>query len=207
MPLSNISAGIYYFRERINRGMQLEEIIAPFYPLPESSKKALLAKARTVAFQKGAILMRANRLETVFYFIGRGLVRAYADSANGEVTFWFGMEGSPVLSMKNYILGERSYETMEVLEESVLYAFDHADLSDLYQTDVHLANWGRKLMEYELYKTEERLIAMQFKTAQERYTDLLTQQPELLRRVQLGYIASYLGMSQVSLSRIRADMR
>ncbi len=88
-----------------------------------------------------------------------------------------------------------------------MYQIDVAQLKLLYAQDVHLANWGRKLAEQELIKTEERLIAMQFKTAQQRYHDLLSSRPELLLRVQLGYIASYLGMSQVSLSRIRAGQQ
>jgi CRP-like cAMP-binding protein len=117
------------------------------------------------------------------------------------------MEGAPVLPMKSYISGEKSYESIELLEDCKLYAFNINDLKALYEQDVHLANWGRKLAEYELVKTEERLISMQFKTAQERYADLIKTQPQLLLRVQLGHIASYLGMSQVSLSRIRADLR
>ena len=80
-------------------------------------------------------------------------------------------------------------------------------LNHLFSEDIHIANWGRKFAEQELMKTEKRLIAQQFKTATERYQDLIDNSPELLQRVQLSYIASYLGITQVSLSRIRANLK
>jgi CRP-like cAMP-binding protein len=187
--------------------MNIDQIITGLYVLPEPSKAALKAKAKECTFPKGHLLLKAHSVEKSMYFIAKGVVRAYADAPGGQITFWFGMEGAPVLPMKSYISGEKSYESIELLEDCKLYAFNINDLKALYEQDVHLANWGRKLAEYELVKTEERLISMQFRTAQERYADLIKTQPQLLLRVQLGHIASYLGMSQVSLSRIRADLR
>lgn len=185
--------------------MNIENIIAQLYPLPEQSKMALKAIFIEVTHPKGHVLLKEDCIEENIYFIKRGVVRAYSNVANGQVTFWFGLEGAAVLSMNSYISGKKSYERIELLEDCDLYKINILELRSLYEKDVHLANWGRKLAEQELVKTEERLIAMQFKTAQERYLDLMKDQPALLLRVQLGYIASYLGMSQVSLSRIRAD--
>ncbi|MBS7566710.1 Crp/Fnr family transcriptional regulator [Mucilaginibacter sp. Bleaf8] len=187
--------------------MDIDKIIATLYVLPEPSKAALIATAKQVTYPKGYILLKADRIEKNIYFIKKGVVRAYSDAPGGQVTFWFGVEGAPVLSMKSYITGEKSYENIELLEDCEFFELNIASLKALYEKDIHLANWGRKLAEHELVKTEERLIAMQFKTAQERYMDLIGSQPALLLRVQLGYIASYLGMSQVSLSRIRAGLK
>jgi CRP-like cAMP-binding protein len=187
--------------------MNIDKIIEQIYPLPEHSKTALMMKVEEITYPKGHILLKADCIEKNLYFIKRGIVRAYSATANGQVTFWFGVEGSPVLSMNNYISGKKSYENIELLENCDLYKINISELIALYEKDLHLANWGRKLAEQELVHTEERLISMQFKTAQERYADLIKDHPELLLRVQLGYIASYLGMSQVSLSRIRADHR
>jgi len=187
--------------------MDLDKIINSLYVLPESSKAALLAQAKLVSFSKGHILLKAECIESRIYFIKKGIVRAYMDALNGPVTFWFGTEGAPVLPMRSYVSDEKTYENIELLEDCELYEFAISALRLLYTKDVHLANWGRKLAEYELVKTEERLIAMQFKSAQDRYIDLINDHPEILLRAQLGHVASYLGMSQVSLSRIRADLR
>ncbi len=75
-----------------------------------------------------------------------------------------------------------------------------------YATNLEIANWGRKLAEIELIKTEERFISRQLGTAIDRYKKLLEENPSLINRVQLGYIASYLGISQVTLSRIRTEI-
>jgi hypothetical protein len=61
-------------------------------------------------------------------------------------------------------------------------------LEDLYQSDIHIANWGRKLAELELIKTEERFIARQFRTASERYHQELHIHPDLIQRVQLDIL-------------------
>jgi CRP-like cAMP-binding protein len=187
--------------------MDTNQLIDLVYLLPPASKAVLSASVKEITLPKGHILLRSDCIEKHIYFIRKGVVRAYLDAPDKQVTFWFGMEGSPVLPMKSYVSDEKNYESIELLEDCELCEFSISSLRTLYKTDVDLANWGRKLAEQELIKTEERLIAMQFKTAQERYIDLINQQPEILLRVQLGYIASYLGMSQVSLSRIRAELR
>lgn len=187
--------------------MILDNILDRFYKLPDASKASVKELIKEISLPKGHMLLRANKVEHYIYLIGEGIVRAYADTPNGLVTFWFGKEGDVALSMQNYISGEKSYEDIELLEDCKLYRIDIRKLKALYELDIHLANWGRKFTEHELMRTEERLIAMQFKTAEERYTDLINNNPELLLRVQLGHIASYLGISQVSLSRIRATRR
>lgn len=109
--------------------------------------------------------------------------------------------------MRSYVDNQKGYENIELLEDSILYKLDFIALSRLFTEDIHIANWGRKFAEQELLKTEERLIARQIKTALERYKELIKNNPELLQRIQLSYIASYLGITQVSLSRIRAKLR
>ena len=106
--------------------------------------------------------------------------------------------------MKSYVSNQRGYENIELLEECEVRK---RALHELFCKDIHIANWGREFAEKELLKTEERFIGRQFKTSLERYRDLMNHTPDLLQRVQLGYIASYLGITQVSLSRIRAKFR
>lgn len=187
--------------------MELDEIIDGVYPMPPASKAALKEKVTEVSLPKGHILLKAGTVEKSIFFIKKGIVRAYSDTANSQVTFWFGKEGDTVISMKSYVAGEQGYENIELLEDGELYRIDAHALETLFTTDIHIANWGRKFAEHELLKTEERLISRQFKSATERYTDLLHHTPYLLQRVSLGHIASYLGIIQASLSRIRAEIK
>lgn len=187
--------------------MEIEAILDKIYTLPEFSKRSLINNIVEVEYTKGHRLFGANRVERDIYFIKKGIVRAYIYSDDNEVTFWFGKEGDTVVSMKSYVNNEKSYENIELLEDCVLYKLNVGELYRYFSTDIHIANWGRKFAEQELLKTEERLIARLFGKATERYVELIKNTPELLQRVQLSYIASYLGITPVSLSRIRAKLK
>ncbi|MCY0968503.1 Crp/Fnr family transcriptional regulator [Chryseobacterium wangxinyae] len=187
--------------------MNIDDIIDRIYPLPTVSKEKLKKYIIEVKRPKGFRLMESDKVITKVYFLKKGIVRAYASTENNDITFWFGTEGEPIVSMKSYVDEKPGYESIELLEDCELYQLETKKLFQFFNEDIHIANWGRKFAERELVKTEELIISRQYKTALERYKDLLKEKPYLLQRVQLGHIASYLGITQVSLSRIRAEIR
>jgi len=187
--------------------MEIDKILTQIYDLPEDSLAKLIRCIDEVSYPRKHILLKADAVEKTMYFIKKGIVRAYSYQNETEITFWFGKEGEAIISMKSYVANLPGYENIELLEDSTLYRIHTHELQALFNDDIHIANWGRKFAEQELIKTEERLIARQFRTAAERYTELLQNHPDLLQRVSLGHIASYLGIAQVSLSRIRAEIR
>ncbi|PKB15181.1 Crp/Fnr family transcriptional regulator [Flavobacterium sp. 5] len=187
--------------------MTIDQILDNIYILPENSKLVIKDYITEKKHPKGYILLNTNKVEDSIYFLKKGIVHAYINSINQKITFWFGKEGDPVISMRSYVANQKGYEEIELLEDCELYEINTQNLQDLYEKDIHIANWGRKFAEKELIKTEERLISKQFRTATERYKEIIRDNPDLLQRVQLGYIASYLGITQVTLSRIRADIK
>jgi CRP-like cAMP-binding protein len=174
-------------------------------PLEEIHLNMLVTQLKKIQFPKNQLIIKAGKLEPSLYFIEQGIARAYLDDRDHRITFWFGMEGDVILSYNSYINASPGYENIELLEQSIVYELNTSVLQQLYQQYPSLANWGRKLAEMELIRTEERYIASLFKTAKQRYTELLALYPTLIQRVPLGHIASYLGVSQVTLSRIRAE--
>ncbi|REC44051.1 Crp/Fnr family transcriptional regulator [Chryseobacterium pennipullorum] len=187
--------------------MNIDQILDQIYLLPETSKASLKNHIIELSYPKGFCLMEANKVIPYVYFIRKGIARAYSSTAENDITFWFGCEGQTVISMKSYVQEQPGYESIELLEDCDLYRLETANLQKLFNEDIHIANWGRKLAESEMIKSEELIISRQFKTSLERYKDIILYQPELLQRVQLGHIASYLGITQVSLSRIRAEIK
>ncbi len=187
--------------------MTIDQILDNIYSIPDSSKSLVKEYITLETYPKGHIIINADKVEPDIYFIKTGIARAFSNSGDNEITFWFGREGSTVLSMMSYISNEKGYEDIELLEDSELYQIKSSDLQNLFNKDIHIANWGRKFAEKELVKTEQLFISRQTKTATERYIDLLEKTPHLVQRVQLRYIASYLGITQVSLSRIRAEIK
>lgn len=183
--------------------MDIYYILNQIYILPKSSANLLKNYVSLLNCPKGHMLITAGRVERKLYFIKKGIVRAFSESEKGETTFWFGEEGETAISMKGYVQNERGYENIQLLEDCELYELNIKDLNSLYENDIHIANWGRKFAENEILKMECRMISRELLEATERYKVLLINSPNLVRRVPLKHIASYLGITQVSLSRIR----
>ncbi|UKT63482.1 Crp/Fnr family transcriptional regulator [Pedobacter mucosus] len=159
---------------------------------------------KCVAYPKGKILIHAEKIESYFYILESGIARAYSDGENQQITFWFGQSGDVLFSFNSYINSKAGYESIELLEDSKLYQIKLNDLFSLYNCNLEIANWGRKVAERELIATEQRLIDRSFKGAAKRYQEFTEQSPDLIKKVALKHIASYLGVTQVTLSRIRA---
>ena len=170
-----------------------------------NSLSKLVPLLKKEIYPKGHLLIREGKTERSLFFLEKGTARAFCIQEDKEVTFWFGSEGDILLSLNSYFADKPGYESIELLEESVVYRISHSQLQDLYLAETDLANWGRKLAESEFIKADQRFISQQFKPAAERYREFVESYPDLLKRIQLGHIASYLGISQVTLSRIRGE--
>ena len=171
---------------------------------PGSINDKLQALGNEISYPQGHILFNADRTERNIYIIKQGMARAYIEADGKDITIWFGQENDVILSANGYVNGEKGYETMELLEDSILYKINLAQLSERYKTDIEICNWARQLIEKEFVRTEHHLISVLSLPAAERYAQLLNEKPEILQRVQLRHIASYLGVSPEHLSRIRA---
>ena len=186
--------------------MDIKEIINQRYAMPDASLDKL-RQCLEVSYPKGFQVLEYGKIEKDILFIKKGIVRADTSVEGKEITFWVGKEGATIVSMKGYVNDEPGYETMELMENSVFYVLERKKLKELFLKDLHIANWGRRYAEMELLAAEERLISMLSAVASERYHELLEKEPDLLQRLPLGSIATYLGITQASLSRIRAQIK
>lgn len=187
--------------------MDIESIFNNIYRLTPAALAMMVGISEELELPKGKLLLRANRIEDHIYFLKSGIARAFSAKRERDVTFWFGKEGEALLSMRSYVDRLPGYENIELIEDCQVYKINSSTLQDLFQKDLSIANWGRKFAEREIIKTERRLINLQIGTATERYAELLEESPYLIQRIPLNYIASYLGISAVSLSRIRAEIK
>ncbi len=186
--------------------MNIIDILDDIYPIPESSKQAILEKVSEITYPKNYILFQPEKKGEKFYFIKEGLIRAFTKIEDKEITFWFGREGDISFPLLTLHSNQKGYEYVQLLEDTTFYEININDLHQLYATDLHLSNWGRKFAERESIRYESFFITRQFKSSLEKYTELITDYPDILQRVPLGIIASYLGINQVSLSRIRSQV-
>ena len=175
--------------------------------LPGNVGKQLASIVTAMRYPRGHVLFSRDKPERNIYIIGQGIVRAYTEGDGKDVTIWFGLEGDVIISARGYVYGEKGYETMELLEDAVLYRIEWQGLFELYHHAIEVCNWARQLLEREFVKTEQRLISHLSETASERYLRLTREKPGIVRRVQLQYIASYLGITSEHLSRIRGKKK
>lgn len=179
----------------------------PGHPVPEALAARLAPLSERMRYPRGHVLFGSHRTERHIYLIREGLARAFVESDGREVTIWLGQENDVIISAQGYVYGRRGYETMELLEDSVLDRIRLGPLRELLHRDIDACNWARRMIEREFVRTEQRLIFNLAVPAAERYREFVRSRPGLLRRVQLQHIASYLGMTPEHLSRIRAAER
>jgi CRP-like cAMP-binding protein len=134
----------YNFAHRIQqRIMDIKEIINQRYAMPDASLDRLRQCLTEVSYPKGFHVLESGKIEKDIFFIKKGIVRAYTSVDGKEITFWVGKEGATLVSMKGYVNDEPGYETMELMEDSVLYVLERKKLKELFSEDLHIANWGR----------------------------------------------------------------
>ena len=187
--------------------MDLREGLHKIFPIPDDEVQKILDIAEVISIAKHTILIDQNRTNKYIYFLSEGICRIYYPKQDKEVILDFSFPGDIILPLNSYVHGIATYEIVESLESCQIFRIPIDKLQSLYENSLPIANWGRKLAELETLKIEERLIQSLFKSASERYDDLLHKAPKLLHRIKLGFIASYLGVSQVTLSRIRANIK
>ena len=159
-----------------------------------------------VRLSKGSFLIKQGQHCEHIYIIEDGFARIFSIIEYKEITTLFAKENDIITSTYSLFTKKRSNESIEVLEDSVLIKINYDELINLCKQYPELFNLYRIVMEKYYLLLEERTLSLQFDTALERYQKLLSQFPFLLQRASLGQIASYLGMSPVTLSRMRGKV-
>lgn len=177
------------------------------YPLPDEEIQVLLEHTEQIVLPKGSRITTAGKVECYTYFIVEGLARGFFTQEGKDITIWFASVGMALLSMNGYVYGKAGYENIELLEESKLLRIRNEQLNVLFETYNGLANLGRRMSDVVVLKLERLFMERNFMPAAWRYHSLVEHEPEILKKVPLRHIASYLGISQVSLSRIRAGVQ
>lgn len=178
--------------------------IRQYCHLDNSSLESLGEALKPVELEKGSLLITEGKTCQHVYFLEKGCLRGYYNLDGREITYWFAFENNFVTSLLSFVTQKPGMENIQLLEDCKLWAVTHSDLQDLYEKHADINTLGRVMNERYYVMLEERFVSNHFKEARDRYENLITQSPHILQRVPLGYVASYLGMTQETLSRIRS---
>lgn len=182
--------------------MMLGEIRARCQVTPELEGRLKSAFER-VEFQAGDYIADGNSIMRHLYFLESGTIRTYFYHDGRDISSWFYMENTFFTSWYSFLHQEEDSEAIEVLKDCVVYGISKTALDELYDSFPEFNAFGRKLYEEQVGFLDYYFKAHSFISAKEKYDLLLLVYPDITQRVKLGHIASFLGISQETLSRIR----
>jgi CRP-like cAMP-binding protein len=187
----------------MNSFKDLFAVVSAVHPLRQELMKALAPLLKVQKVKAGTIILREGEMANYVYFIRKGLLRAFHFEEGNDITSWIMKELDLMLSVYGFFTRQPSQDSIEALEDCELVYFDHDTLDYFYEKFVEFNINGRKLTEKYYVLSEQRTILLRNHNATERYQYMLDHYPEIVKRVQLQHLASYLGMSKETLSRIR----
>ena len=181
---------LYYFKKWVDISEDDETIIlSAFEPVLVKRKKDLLVPEQVCKY---------------IYFITQGCLRSYYVDDNGaEHIYQIRMDNNWISDLESFFSQRPSKYYIEALEDSQLLRISTERLEQLYDEVPRLERYFRILFQKAYINALERLNATMWESAVERYNDMLKEHPDMFQRVPLVYIASYLGITPESLSRIR----
>ncbi|GAB2941554.1 Crp/Fnr family transcriptional regulator [Hymenobacter coalescens] len=176
------------------------------YPLSDACRQAIVALMRREASPARHQLLAPGQVAGRLYFIETGLARGYYLHPGGrEVNAWFMREGDFIISIVSFLTRGPSQEYIELLEDAVLYSISYEQLQQLYREFAEFNYVGRVLTEHYYVLSEQRTQQLRLLRAEQRYEQLLETFPGALQRIPLKHLASYLGVTPETISRIRAQ--
>lgn len=183
----------------------LFQFFKKYSPLSKTAERAIGEVSKIVSIKKNSELQAIGHTCKTIYFLKKGVARIYYFKDDIDITESFSFENNIVVRFESLFTGRPSRKAIQVLEDSDLIAINSNELFTLYDKHPDIERLFRKIFEGSLVETVNRVESIQFHTADERYKILIKEAPDLLKRVPLKYIASYLGITPVSLSRIRGQ--
>ena len=186
--------------------IKIPKLVEIYPDIPEASLQHFFEKLQDKKLKKGELLIREGEICQHITYIQSGIVRSSYHRDNKDITISFSVEGEFITAMSSFISQKPTYENIEALSETLVLQISYPDLMELMDQDKHLEHLYRLILEQYYIALEELLIFSKFKTAKERYMDLLQYRPTVIKNAAVGHIASFLDMSIETLSRIRSKM-
>jgi CRP-like cAMP-binding protein len=184
----------------------LEDIIQDIYLLPHEVLEEVLGHFQYWEYPKNYFLLKLGRPCKHLWFMTKGAVRHFYTNDQGkEMNTWFSLDTQIITDTTSFVTQEPAQESIQLIEDSEMYSIEYAALQALLKKHHSFALWYIKSVElHYVAQIEDRIADLQFLDAKQRYQKLLSLYPDITNRISLGNIASYLNITQETLSRIRA---
>lgn len=153
---------------------------------------------------KNSFLLKEGRVSDEYFFLEKGFMRAFVyNTAGNDVTTHFYAPGQVVFEVSSFFNRTVSKESIQATCDCSGWYISYAQLNDLFHSLPEFREFGRSVLVKCIALVKTRMLSMLTETAEQRYETLLSTNPEIFRHAPLKHIASYLGVTDTSLSRIR----
>lgn len=183
----------------------LQKAITAISPLSAESMNVFIGAWKYWQTPKDHYLVREHTVSDYIYFIQKGVARIYYYKNDKEITEWIAMDEQFFLSITSFFEQKPSHLIIQTIEPSEVYGIHHNDFMSLCDQYHDIEKLLRKMVTSSLILSQIRMDSIQFETAQQRYNRLLKNSPHIIQRVPVSYIASFLGVTLETLSRIRSN--
>ncbi len=182
----------------------LFDYLSRFTSLSRGEQQKIVDSILIEEFKKGTDLLQQGDVPTKCYFVLKGCVRQYSiDEKGKEITSNFYTEEQTISIFNHHKVDKSSEYTFTCLEDSILVVGDLDNIENMYNKFAQLELMTRKMVEMNFGQTQEDFATFIASTPQERFSALLAKRPGLIDRVPQHQLASYLGITPESLSRIK----
>jgi CRP-like cAMP-binding protein len=184
----------------------LKEFIQAHIRVGEDQLTEMLVPFKPKVVKKGRFVLRQGQTASEYMFVQKGSLRIYAIAGNQEITGWIAFEGEFFTELSSLNTQTPSRFNIQAIEHSELLVVSRQEMEKLYASFPAWQELGRKVWENAFQRVVEGILAHQTMSAEERYLWAL-RHSQLVSRVPLKYLASYLGITPTSLSRLRKKIR
>ena len=182
----------------------IKNICETYSPLTPDCVSEMLNISELAYFEKNAQLVREGEYSDKSFFIVKGCARAYYLKNGKDISDWFAFENDFISSIQSFFKDIPSPHFIELLEESVIIELSRSNIESLAKKYHDFEKLMRVIVTQTMLRQQERLASILFHTAQQKYENILQLYPNIEKRVPLTHIASYVGITLETLSRIRS---
>jgi CRP-like cAMP-binding protein len=183
----------------------LKKFISKYVALPEIELEYIASKFKSKSVKKNTYLLRHGDTCKDLVFVQKGCLRLYYLKDDIEVSVWFAFEQSSAIEIYSFISGNPSNYFLQAIEDSEVLYLPKTELNKLYQSQPKMQEMMRNFWEDVILNLINRFTALQKDSAEQRYLDLLNK-PAYLETIPQKYLASFIGVTPTSLSRIRKQL-
>lgn len=176
--------------------------------LTEEDKKLISSKVSTIKVEKGNIILNEGQISDKIYFVISGIYRVYKLEDGKEITSYFNYEyrNQFIAAFVSLLTQQPSIEIVECIDSGEILSINYSDWKELYENSNQINTFGRIMAEFNYVLAVSRIESLQYRQAKDRYLSFINLYPNLLNMIPHHYIASYIGVTPESLSRIRKEV-